>query len=809
MFPLFRPLVAFVAGILLSPCVDPLSVWLCAPLAALLGLARRWCLWLAVFLTGAGLAARQDAGPADLGPEPVRLIGRVLRPPERRGLGVYLDIQLQSVDARPVHGRVRLTEFLEDPELRDLFNALDLGTGDQVEIVVKLHRPAVYRNPGVFDYRRYLARQGVYWTGTIRNPRLITVLKRGGHHVDHFREWIYSRLDRGFQSDPNTRGLVMGMVLGLKHNLTGRVEESMRDGGLYHLVVASGFNLAVIAAAAARLTRLITGNLRIRLAVVTLSILVYVLVVGGQTPIIRAAVMALIFLAAKALDRGYAPLNAAALAALMLLAADPSLIEDSSFRMTFAAVGAVVGFGVPASRWFLGHIEARLRAFDDASRDGRLDPSIADWRVERRMWCELHGLPYWAVTIPWRLRQLAGQAFIVSVCVEMVFVYFMVESFHMLSPISPLLNIPAGLIAAVITTIGFLLIPAPGFIADSGAWIIDRFAGALLMLLDFGLSMPLATLRVPSAPPELWLLYALALSAAAAAVHRRKRSLCIGSFLAIVALQATIAVMDFSPPAPNATVLTFLDVGQGDSTLVEFPDGKRMLIDGGGAAAGRFLSLRDESTFSIGEDVVSSHLFSRRLRRVDALVLTHAHHDHLDGLLDVIENFKVGELWLGRNPMIPAYRSLIERAQERQIPIRWMHRGDAAGSISVLHPPRDWRTRTTAQNNDSLVLLLAAGGQTALLTGDLEIPIVAPDRVDVLKVPHHGSGGSRLRTQSGIRVISVGASNPFGHPHSTKLPALRTDELGAIRVVMDGAGPPKISSSLTRPCPACKLALLF
>jgi competence protein ComEC len=108
--------------------------------------------------------------------------------------------------------------------------------------------------------------------------------------------------------------------------------------------------------------------------------------------------------------------------------------------------------------------------------------------------------------------------------------------------------------------------------------------------------------------------------------------------------------------------------------------------------------------------------------------------------------------------------------------------GQEIGELTVLHPPAGWRVKKTADNNDSVVLLLRAGQQTALFTGDLESPLPGVEFVNLLKVSHHGSKGVRMRVKADVRVISVGASNPFGHPHPSSLPALRTDVLGAIEV---------------------------
>jgi competence protein ComEC len=155
--------------------------------------------------------------------------------------------------------------------------------------------------------------------------------------------------------------------------------------------------------------------------------------------------------------------------------------------------------------------------------------------------------------------------------------------------------------------------------------------------------------------------------------------------------------------------------------------------------------------------------------------------------------------------MTPRYRELIERIQEKQIPIRWVSAGQRIGPLTVLHPPADWIPRRNGQNNDSVVLLLKTEEASALLTGDIEAGIQVPEYVDVLKVPHHGSKGVRIRPRAAIRVISVGANNPFGHPHESALPALRTDRLGALTVTLKNR--PKVALTQSR-C-SCKLAFLL
>jgi competence protein ComEC len=291
---------------------------------------------------------------------------------------------------------------------------------------------------------------------------------------------------------------------------------------------------------------------------------------------------------------------------------------------------------------------------------------------------------------------------------------------------------------------GLILIFLPQPLSGGVSWLMNCILDLFIWSVDSGLQLPGASLRVPSPPSWMWILYAFAMTAVMWALRRQSRTGLIAAASLVSILTLAIALGDFSPPAPQHPTLTFIDVGQGDAALIELPDGKRVVVDGGGVVSGGYRSLREAGTFSIGENVVSAYLFSLGLRRLDAIALTHAHHDHMDGLFDLIRNFEIGEVWLGKNPAVPRYRELIQEIYQHNIPIRWLGAGDSIGPFRVLNPSQDQIPAPRVHNDDSLVLMLETGTARALLTGDLESDLEGlPDYVDVLKVPHHGSKNTR------------------------------------------------------------------
>jgi competence protein ComEC len=748
---------------------------------------------------------------------------------------VSVDLQVEDVEYLtpdiskmvPVPGGVRVTVLMDRPaHVRESGHGPPgaLQCGDVIEGPMRLKVPERYRDPGAWQYADYLLGQGLGVHATVKASK-VSLLGEGAHslqcRVFAAQSWATDRMSRYVRSGANRRmppalrlsaddaGMLNAMLFGDRAGLNRTLRLGFERTGSFHLFVVSGMHVALLAGLifwAARRLRLQEWLATLLTIGLTAG---YALLTGFGVPVQRALWMVAIFLVARLLSRDRNVLNALGAAALGVLAWAPGSLFEASFQMTFLAIVAIGGIAVPLWERGPGDYARAGRHLWDEWEDVRLRPRVAQFRVILRVWGEAFAglLGRWARGIPAlavRCGFWALELVLIGVVVELVMVLPMAMYFHR----ATMFALPANMLSVPLVAV---LAPTAvvTFCAALVSPVLAMVPGAATALLLHGITgvigrvsqIHAADMRVPG--PVWWvaLLAVVGWGFCCWAVRRSR-----GWAWVAVTVLTLVAVMVLWPEravtSPGMLEVTAIDVGQGDSLLIVSPEGKEMLVDAGGPVGGPSEAATVASGFDVGEEVVAPYLWSRRIRRLDVIALSHAHSDHMGGMPAVMRDFRPRELWVGIDPESEAYQTLLEEAKELGVEVRHFHAGEdlAWGGIevSMLAPEASYRNEGAAVNDDSLVMRMRYGKASVLLEGDAEAPseraMVTDGRmrpVTLLKVGHHGSNSSTTpeffaEAAPQNAVISVGKGNTFGHPRvevidriaAARTRLYRTDEFG-------------------------------
>ena len=729
-------------------------------------------------------------------------------------VGVALRIRLRAERYRGVVGRGRARG---DVALTIAHPTRDWLAGTALRVVGTLRRPRNFGDPGEYDMRRALARQGIYATMFLWDERGLAALEPRPHPfasrlrlqlvgaVARARSALGAAIDAG--SEEPARGFLRAVLIGEGRALDDDARRALARTGLSHVACVAGFHLAVVTAAAVlgiRWLLLRSQHMTLSWNVAKLAALagvpmvaIYAALAGGSVSAARSHLMYVALLTAVLANRRADGMRSLAAAALVLAIAVPDVGADISFELSFASVAALVLAATRPRAGPTSTLRQRLAAVVMASV---------------RVSCAVG-----AATAPltaWHFQQVS-----------------------LIGPLANLVTLPLLGPATLLPGLGALpLLPVSPFLAGLLLRVAACAATVGLDLARVLAAVPGAALETP-VPTVLELVLSYAVLALPI-VWRRLRPPWRGVAVAVL---ATITAIDAGYWTwerwlnPRLRV-TFLSVGQGDAAVVELPrGGGTVVIDGGGMPGG----------FDTGERLIAPFLRSRKIMRLDALALSHPQLDHYGGLAYLAEHFAPREFWSnGRTADAAGFmrlaRALDVAGTQRVVLRRGMCvRASGGARIDAVHPlaPED-----EDLNDGSLVLRVAYGAASVLFTGDVERPgelemladAPAPGTTSplgvrstrgigstpggtptsactsevgstsalvsaVLKVAHHGSATSTsaplLATVAPrIAVISDGVDNRFHFPAPAVLQRLRaagvdvwrTDEDGAVRIVSDG-----------------------
>lgn len=634
-------------------------------------------------------------------------------------------------------------------------NPLSINTGDWVKLRGTIEKPQGVRNPKGFDYRAYLARRGVHYTIGTASRNILSI---DSGKLAWPQSWIESiRQYMGHVFDTYIGGmgsrLMKAMIIGQRWGLPSELREEFANTGIAHILAISGLHIGFIVLLLSWLTKGLKLSPTATFIIQGTVLVFYCIVVGGSSSVLRASLMAIILLGGKAVGRKADPLNSLSLAAFVILLIRPLELLEIGFQLSFLAVAGIVLFNEQL-----------------ASRLGKLPAGIGD----------VIGVMLSAQLGTWPILAY----------------YF--NTFSIISFIANLILVP---IAGVIVILGLILLMAAAvfpLVAQVIGWWLWLLCQFLIGTNKWLSGIPWANILVVS--PGLLFMAAyyfilLIFSWERPLWVKRPWRISLILVLSLLILQVATPLVD------NQFKVIFVDVGQGDCIYIKTPDEKHILVDGGGRPQG-------VGDFDVGEEIVVPFLLKNGIKKLDLVVMSHGHDDHMGGLIPVIRDLKV-DAFMEFPPGQPSerYQELRELIDKRSI----KHINAIGGQtyrvgryvfIDIIYPtPQPEVVDSLYDNNEnnlSLVMRIRYKEASIMLTGDIEEGVESylssfwQERISILKVAHHGSNTSSTDKwldviNPRIAVIQTGKNN-FGHPHPQVIERLeergskvyRNDKNGAI-----------------------------
>ncbi|MCI8833330.1 MAG: DNA internalization-related competence protein ComEC/Rec2 [Clostridia bacterium] len=657
-------------------------------------------------------------------------------------------IKIENVNGKTRYKNLKLILKISNKE------KIKLRYGDKIKFKGNYNQPERQRNYRGFDYSEYLKTLKIYGTISYSGSEMELIKKENINIIELSTHKISDNLNANIKKlfKEKEASILSSILLGDNQYINEQTKESFRNSGIYHILVISGAHMSYIILGITYLLDKVNISYRKKVILKILGILFFILLTTRSISVARAGIMGIITLGASFFYRRKDIINSVCLSMLIILIYNPYSIKSISFQLSY---GGVIGI--------LALNKSYTRILKNISKNKCLG-------VLR--------------TVP-----IKAEAISVILSAQTMIIPVMILNFHTISLTFLFANILVSYIIGIIIILGFICafsslisLKISGFIA-----IFLNIALKILNLIAkfFG-EIPISKIYITTPSKISIILYYIIILCKSTKKEGSKTRVDSRSFnnmrLLIILLIITLIFNNYIQ-IPSNLQIYFIDVGQGDSSLIITPNNKRILIDGGG-------TMNSSGDFDVGEDTLLPYLLNRRIKKLDYIMISHFDADHCQGLLEILNSIKVKNIIISKQAeRVYNYEKIMEIVVNKKINIMVIKRGDVINvdnnvDIKILYP--EGKLYFDDINSNSIVAKLKYNKFTMLFTGDIEskaeqriVKIAKKElKSTILKVAHHGSKTSTIEefieaVKPEIALIGVGKNNKFGHPNKEVLDRIK------------------------------------
>ena len=683
---------------------------------------------------------------------------------------------------------------------------INLEFGDKIQFEGEYSNPSEQRNYRGFDYKKYLKSLNV--AGTVKAKEIKVLKKNNLNVVRMVSNQIFLKIKQNIENTYKNKesSLILGIMLGYTDNIENNIKDEFSSNNISHILAISGMHISYIMIGISVLFNKLLGKRKTRILTIFLLI-IYVLVTGFFPSIIRAEIMGIMLLLSFLIYRKSDIWTNISLSLLCILITNPFLILNTGLILSYGGTIGIIIFQKNVLELLQQikikkKLKSRMEVLKTNSKKSKFIINTKDKILEMI-----------SVTISAQI-----------VLMPIIMILFNKIGFSFI-----FINLLITFIIGPVVILGFIQIITSFLFFNLGKFIsyfLNPLINILLLISKLGSKLPLTKIYVST--PQIYILvvyYFLIfilnylfkiynLTNLNAFQKRIKNLIQVFKYKIIQnkrmlrkILILFIVLLFILNVIPKNLKIYFIDIGQGDGTLIITPNNKKILIDGGGS---------ESSEFDVGKSTLLPYLLARKVKKLDYVIISHFDQDHCGALLYIIQELKVGKVIIGRQYEISEnYNKFKEIVKEKNIKVQVVEAGDKIKiekniDLDILWPSSNSMISENAINNNSLVCKLNYKKFSILFTGDIEK--VAEDKIvskymsnknclnsTVLKVAHHGSKTSSTidflnAVNSKYALIGVGENNKFGHPADSTIKNLqeknikiyRTDKMGEISIKTNG-----------------------